>query len=205
MSIQKKVKDLADRLRAKGLVGKYQHQYLIQKIPQPGLLQGNPKLHKKGAPLRVIISGRGHPTERIAELAESELGSHVESQPSYVRDTTDFINKISKINLKGSKKDEDLLLFCMDVRKLYPSVPRKEGIEACRKALDSRTDPHIPTPDVIEMIELVLDNNNFSLGSSEHYVQVEGTAIGSKLGRNYACTYLGDWENKLFASSEKNP
>ena len=205
MSIQKKVKDLADRLRTRGFIGKYQHQYLIQKIPQPGLLQGNPKLHKKGAPLRVIVSGRGHPTERVAELAESELRSHVESQSSYVRDTTDFINKIGKIKLQDNKGEEDLLLFCMDVRKLYPSVPRKEGIEACRRALDARKDPHIPTPDVLEMIELVLDNNNFSLGSSEHYVQVEGTAIGSKLGRNYACTYLGQWEKDLLASAEKKP
>ena len=205
MSIQKKVRDLSDRLYSNGYIGKHQHQYLVQKIPQPGHIQGSPKLHKRGAPLRAIVSGRGHPTERVAELAESELRSHVESQPSYVRDTSDFLNKISKVNLAEGIHGKNLLLFCMDVRKLYPSVPRKEGIEACRKALDSRTDPKIPTANVIEMIELVLDINNFRVGPSDHYVQVEGTAIGSKLGRNYACTYLGQWEGDLFALSEQKP
>ena len=55
------------------------------------------------------------------------------------------------------------------------------------------------------MIQLVLENNNFSLGTSEHYIQVNGTAIGSKLGRNYACTYLGKWETLLLNLSELKP
>ena len=93
----------------------------------------------------------------------------------------------------------------MDVNRLYPSVPREEGIEACRQALDLRQDPIIPTKEVVEMIELVLDNNNFSVGNSKHYMQVNGTAIGSKLGRNYACTYLGKWETDLLNSCELKP
>ena len=63
----------------------------------------------------------------------------------------------------------------------------------------------IPTGEVVEMIELVLDNNNFSVGNSKHYTQVNGTAIGSKLGRNYACTYLGKWETDLLNSSVLQP
>ena len=95
--------------------------------------------------------------------------------------------------------------FCMDVRKLYPSVPRSEGLAACKEALDSRADPAIPTNEVLKMIELVLDNNNFSVGGSGHFIQVNGTAIGSKLGRNYACTYLGKWEHQLLATSGAKP
>ena len=59
--------------------------------------------------------------------------------------------------------------------------------------------------EVLEMIELVLDNNNFNVGGSEHFIQVNGTAIGSKLGRIYACTYLGEWESQLLSSSEEKP
>jgi len=55
------------------------------------------------------------------------------------------------------------------------------------------------------MMELVLDNNNFNVGNSKHYIQVNGTAIGSKLGRNYACTYLGKWESNLLGSSALKP
>ena len=93
----------------------------------------------------------------------------------------------------------------MDVSKLYPSVPKDEGLAACKKALDSRQDPRIPTSEVMKMIKLVLENNNFSLGQTDHYVQTNGTAIGSKLGRNYACTYLGSWEQELFKRCELKP
>ena len=151
----------------------------------------------------MIVSGRGHATERIAELAEHELNAHVEGQMSFVRDTTDFINKIRGVKLPMTS-DVEPLLFCMDVSKLYPSVPKEEGIAACREALDLRKDPSIPTDEVLEMIKLVLDNNNFSVGNS-NFTQINGTAIGSKLGRNYACTYLGKWEKALLASSDVKP
>ena len=130
----KKVKTLADKLLRRGYIGKHLHKYLIPTLPRPGYLQGNPKLHKVGHPLRVIVSGRGHATEAVAELAEKELCSHVEGQPSYIKDTTDFINKIKEAKLPVSDGVAPLL-FCMDVAKLYPSVPRNEGIAACRARL----------------------------------------------------------------------
>ena len=59
----KKVKNLADKLLRKGYIGKYLHKYLIPTRPRPGHLQGNPKLHKEGHPLRAVVSGRSHATE----------------------------------------------------------------------------------------------------------------------------------------------
>ena len=101
-AVYKKVKTLADKLLKKGYIGKHLHKYLIPTRPRAGHLQGNPKLHKEGHPLRAIVSGRGHATEGIAELAEKELCAHVESQASFVRDTTDFINKIKGVKLPTS-------------------------------------------------------------------------------------------------------
>ena len=84
----------------------------------------------------------------------------------------------------------------MDVKELYPSIPRKEGLDACREALIVRGDQSMPTEEVLKLIELVLDNNNFQFEDS-HYLQIDGTAIGSKLGKNYACTYMATWEKQL--------
>ena len=55
------------------------------------------------------------------------------------------------------------------------------------------------------MIELVLNNNNFNLSSDKRYIQIDGTAIGSRLGRNYACTYMGSWEEKLLDGAIYKP
>ena len=121
--------------------------------------------------------------------------------PSYIQDTTDFINKLNSIE---QKLPGDSILFCMDVKGLYPSVPKKEGLDACKQALDNRPNPSIPTTDVLSMIRLVLENNNFSF-NGKHYLQVEGTAIGSRLGMNYASTYLGVWEQQLLEQSSDKP
>jgi hypothetical protein len=50
-------------------------------------------------------------------------------------------------------------------------------------------------------MDLVLENNNFRF-DNKHFLQTEDTAIGSHLGMNYACTYLGNWEQELYSKSK---
>jgi len=189
----KEVRKLVNSMSKNGTVTKDMKQYLLPRYPRAGSLKGNPKLHKKNAPMRTIVNGMNTPTERLAELAEYELNEFVTSSPSYLRDTTDFINKLKDI---PTPIPEDTLLFCFDVCKLYPSVPKEEGIEACRIGLNNRSNKIIPTEEVIKMIEVVLNNNNFNLGD-KHYIQKKGIAIGSKLGKNFACSYMRTWDEKL--------
>ena len=81
-------------------------------------------------------------------------------------------------------------MFCLDVKALCPCVPRNETGNACRIALDKRTNPKLPTEDTLKLIDTVLENNIFSF-NDKTYVQTEGTAIGSRLSMSYACTYMG--------------
>ncbi|XP_053394169.1 uncharacterized protein LOC128555550 [Mercenaria mercenaria] len=189
----KEVKKLVNSMSRNGSIPKDMKQYLLPKYPKAGSLKGNPKLHKKSVPMRSIVNGMNTPTERLAELAEHELNEFVTSSPSYIRDTTDFINKLKDIQ---TPLPEGTLLFCFDVCKLYPSVPKKEGIDACRIGLNKRSNMLVPTEDVVKMIEVVLNNNNFNLGG-KHYIQKKGIAIGSKLGKNFACSYMRIWDEKL--------
>ena len=62
--------------------------------------------------------------------------------------------------------------------------------------MEKRTTKTISTKDVIELGRMVLDNNEFTF-EGENYIQKDGTAIGSKLGKNYACTYMGEWEEEV--------
>jgi len=45
------------------------------------------------------------------------------------------------------------MLF-LDVKALYPSVPREEAKLACRKALDIRTNHNLPTDDALKLIDI---------------------------------------------------
>lgn len=109
-------------------------------------------MHKNGVPFRSIVNGINSPTIKLAEVVKHELNDFVVNLPSYIRYTSDFICKPQKIQEPLPK---DAILFCFDACKLYPSVPRKEGLEACEEALKSRSNPIILTIYVLEMIETV--------------------------------------------------
>ncbi|XP_060589882.1 uncharacterized protein LOC132745064 [Ruditapes philippinarum] len=191
--ILKTTKKLINRMDKDRTLPKRLSQYLIPDSPRPGQIKGNPKIHKPDNPLRLIISGIGTVTEQVAELAEKELDEFVINTPSYIKDTSHFLNEIKDIKNLPNK---NAILFCFDVEKLYPSIPKNDGLEACKEALAYRKSKQIPDEEILNMIQLVLENNNFE-HNGKHYIQVDGTAIGSKLGKNYACTYMRIWDRKL--------
>ena len=188
-------------MHKKGSITSEMRHYLLPTEIRAGKLQANPKIHKSGNPVRTIVNGQNHPTEKLAEFVESQLEENNVSLKSYVKDTTDFLRKLSGIEQPLPNKAK---LFCMDVRALYPSVPRKEAREAAKIALENRKDKMVKTEDILALLDSVLENNNFAF-NGKNYIQTEGTAIGSKLGRNYACTYMGEWEKKLLETCEKKP
>ena len=76
----------------------------------------------------------------------------------------------------------------MDVKSLYISIAHEDGLIALRHFLDQRPNPDTPTNTLIRLAELVLQKNFFSFNGS-HYVQKSGAAMGSNLGRSFACLF----------------
>ena len=178
--VEEKLKDMRDR----GVITTKMREYMAAKNTKAGTMKINRKVHKKVKkngrhPTRVYVSGIGTPTEGIAGLVEEELKEGVEKQDSYIQDTADFLRKLREVG--GLAADE--WLFTMDIVALYPMVPRKKAEEAMKKNLEGRSTKTIPTEDLMELAKLVLDNNEFDF-ERESYLQKEGTAIGSKLGKN---------------------
>ena len=202
-TVNTKVKRIVKDLYHQGLIDEQIKNYIMPNTyhTRKGIVKANPKVHKKNIPYRTIVSTINHPTQRLAEVAEKELEEHVTNLPSHIKDTTDFLKKVETIK---ENIPDDFILFTMDVKALYPSIPRQETIKACKEALERRTDQTISTAAVIKMIETVLENSTFSF-NNQHYVQTDGTAIGSKLGKNLACTYMGQWEQELLTKSPVKP
>ena len=191
--VEEKLKEMRDR----GVITKRMREYMSAKNKKEGVMKINRKIHKKVKssgrhPTRVYISGIGTPTEGIAGLVESELQEGVENQESYVQDTADFLRRIGEVQ----KLEEGQFMFAMDVVALYPSVPRMKAREAMRENLEARRIKKIPTEDLLELGDMVLRSNEFQY-EGERHIQKEGTAIGSKMGKNYACAYMGKWEEEV--------
>ena len=87
-----------NRMYRDGVITKCMKPYLTFVNPKAGSLTGNPKLHKRGAPFRTIVSGINTLTEKTAKVAEYELQEYVLGSSSYIRDTIDFINKLKDID-----------------------------------------------------------------------------------------------------------
>ena len=85
----------------------------------------------------------------------------------------------------------------MDVKSLYTVIPHRDGLETLKFFLNKRTLLEPSTTTLIRLAELVLTLNNFSF-DGEHYQQISGVAMGTKMGPSYANLFVGYVEQQIF-------
>ena len=175
-------------------------KYLIPDSPKPGRFYLLPKIHKANNPGRPIVSANGHPTEKISEFVDFHLRQHVEALPSFIKDTTDYLQKMAALNPLPSITT----LVTLDVTSLYTNIPHSDGIEACKEIWESRSVKMPPTDCLVTMLTMVLKKNNFTF-NGDHYLQINGTAMGTKMAPSYANIFMGKLEKQLLESSIERP
>ena len=82
-------------------------------------------MHKPNNPGRSIANSIGSVIEKISAFVDLHLRKFIPRIPSYVKDTTHFINIIKNIQLEP----HDILVI-IDISSLYTSIPHTEGIAA---------------------------------------------------------------------------
>ena len=163
-----------------------------------------PKIHKDKAnpPGRPIVSGNGCPTERISQFVDFFLQPGVKDIRSYIKDTTHFLSVLSSLDTLP----EGAILATLDVSSLYTNIPNIEGIEACRIMLN-RIRPNARSPfndSLIKLLTQVLSKNNFDF-NEKHYLQIGGTAMGTRVAPSYANTFMGWFEDKFVYTHDPAP
>ena len=76
----------------------------------------------------------------------------------------------------------------LDATSLYTNTPHEDGIRACKEAWEERPVKDPPTETLVKLLTLILKCNNFEF-KGKHYLQVQGTAMGTKNGSSL-CKYL---------------
>lgn len=69
-------------------------KYFTPHNPQTARFYHLPKIHTTNIPGRLIVSSCGTPTEHISEYVDHHLCPLVTKIPSYLKDTTDFLQKL---------------------------------------------------------------------------------------------------------------
>ena len=77
------------------------------------------------------------------------------------------------------------------------NIPHSDGIEACKQIWESRSVKDPPTDCLVTMLTMVLKKNNFTF-NGDHYLQINSTAMGTKMAPSYANTFMGIFEKQLF-------
>ena len=180
-------------MTARGEITKSVEQYLTLDTARTPEFDMLPKIHKGiiPPPGRPIISANNSPTERISAFVDHFIRPIVAEGKSYVKDTTDFINKLQKIR----DINENSLLVSLDVSSFYTNIPNDIGTEATYQALlEHRGLVNNPSNlSLVELLSLVLTLNNFKF-NGEHYLQIGGTAIGTRLAPSFAKIFMNHFE-----------
>ena len=146
------------------------------------------------------MSSTDCPTEKISQLLDIILNPYAQETLSYIKDTTDFITKVS--NLTDISDDD--WIFSMDVTSLYTNIPLSEGLQIVKEIIKNRTGA-IPNTRILQLLQTVLENNNFKFNGI-NFLQIEGTAMGTRVALTYANIFMADFENRhIFNNSQMKP
>ena len=133
-------------------------------------------------------------------MVDYQLNPLVPKLPSYIKDTTHFLQKLDSL----PELPYGCLLVTLDISSLYTNIPHKEGIHVCSKALESRTNTRLKTESICDLIRMILTMNNFEF-ENNHYLQLHGTAMGTKMSPAYSNLFMGNLEQKISPQSLFEP
>ena len=200
---------ILDQIHNKSLLTENQIDYLkVPDNPRERRFYMLPKIHKdrptwSGSPQippgRPIVSDCESDTYRISEYVDHFLYPIASKHPSYIKDTPDFLEKLSSVT-----PDPQSLLITLDVESLYTNIDNKAGLQAVRQAFLNNPDMDRPTSEINRLLAIMLKNNDFSF-NDEWYLQIGGTAMGKKFAPNYANIFMAKWESEALSKCPKKP
>ena len=159
------------------------------------------KIHKPKPVGRPIVSGCSGPTELISAFLDKLLQPVAQSQKSYIKDRTDFINFIER-----KKYSRNVLLVTLDVTSLYTNIPQAEGIQVVCDAYAEfyKEKPPIPTQYVKSLLKLILEEISFKFNNT-HWLQSCGCTMGTKVMVAFSNIFMAKIEEQILERSQLKP
>lgn len=157
------------------------------------------KIHKQPVKGRPIIPTQNWVTYNLSKWLAEELNSHVVTSPYILRDSLDLIQSLEldeslKKELKGQP---EVWLLSADVEALYPNINTARGVHMITKLL-KRKDHGTPARRefISKALNLVL-RQGYVTFQGEVYQQINGTAMGTCVGPQYANLFMEELERDL--------
>lgn len=216
--------DRKTTLKIKKLVNKYSHclkeeekDFLLRFDSKGSNLYGLPKIHKSklikeaiesqnadqiiikspdDLKFRPIVAGPVCPTSRLSQLIDCIIKDLPQDTKSYVRDDIHFLSKLER----SLPESQQHLLATFDVESLYTNIDHELGIKAIKywiNKLGNKIASRFTEDFICDAIRIVLENNTFHF-DNKFYLQIKGTAMGTKMAPTYANLVLAYLEETLY-------
>ena len=202
-----RIKKFLEESVKKEIISESDAKNLLPQEPTPGRFYGLVKNQKtipegeKIPPLRPVVSGSGSNTEMISWLVDQEAKHMVPKLDSYWQDTPHALRDLEEENKRGPQP-ENAILVTADVVGLYTNIPQEQGMQVFKEALNSsrfRPEPKLPTEFLMTLLMFVLTCNLFIFDST-FWLQVYGTAMGTRVAPTFACIFMGWLETGMLAA-----
>ena len=195
----KQVSKTLDWTLSNDLIDEDLHKILCRSNPRTANLYLLPKIYKKNNPGRPIINHMGSLTETISALVDEILRKYSKLAKSYVKGTSHFLKLTMEMEV-----DESEYLCTVDVTALYTNIPHEEGIQKVIKFMKRKNAPDSEILLCQHLLEHILKKNYFEF-NNKYYLQVSGTAIGTRCAPNYAIIFMAELEEEFLEQQTQTP
>ena len=197
-----KLISLLKKIKSEGGINDTQYKKMYPTGAVPPKFYGLPKIHKRGIPLRPIVSSRGSINYEVAKELARILKPLVGSSPHHVRNTGDFIDHIKHVTLQANE-----IITSYDVSALFTSVPIEAAINILQRRLELDQEVHsrptMKVEHITSLLEFCLKTTYFQFQGS-FYEQINGAAMGSPISPIVPNLFMVDFEVKAI-NTAKNP
>ena len=147
-----------------------------------------------------IVSACGTATYNTAKFITKILQNYCGKTSSFVKDSTDFIQKIKHLSI--NPEEETLISF--DVSTLFTSIPVPVAVQGVNSKISTCTNfinvCKIPTEKFIMLLEFTLNNCIFCF-NTKFFKQLQGAVMGSPVSPVIENIYMEYFESLAIPSS----
>lgn len=140
----------------------------------PPKIYGQPKIHKRGIPLRPVVASYESPNYKVAKFLADILKNLTKSSKYNVMNATHFVNKVKSVKLNPGE-----CCISFDVKSLFTNVP----LDLLERILSDRWNEisihtAIPKQEFFQLLNFIVRDCNQFAYKNTMYKQLEGVPMG---------------------------
>ncbi|XP_069486076.1 uncharacterized protein [Ambystoma mexicanum] len=198
-SIKQNLETILDRAMELDWINEHTRKFLNNKHPRIPNFYTLPKIHKDQAkpPGRPIVAGMDSINQPLGIYIDFFLQPLIQNTSTYIRDTTHFLQK-----LNSSIFHCDHLMFTIDVKSLYTSIPHDLGIESVEWLLLETPEVRAQKEFIIVLLQFIAENSYFQY-QNKFFLQTSGTSMGATMAPSYANCFMYKFETEHILKNQE--